>query len=280
MFVSVDRRTHRHRRIRLPRRRFRGRSRLPTRITSNRKRHHPLLPGELQRDDIPPPEVLRAHSGPSRAAGPLGEGTFGPRAVLGGRAKASTTRPPSSGGVRDGRSSVSAPDTNQKPVTPMSQSLMLIRGTSRPARSGQGRATGPQHRPLRQPARPTPLSAVPQEPRRCGRLHRWCAGCCTSRSRCSVSRRMSRAKRYEISTPFTKNHLGTVTSAKPLHPDHTRHDRREIRHPHHRGREQPGAAGPLGEAFPHPICGGRSCHVGLPYSGVRKPRVFCGQRFG
>jgi len=37
-------RTHRHCRIRLPRRRFRGRSRLTTRITPNRKRHHPLLP--------------------------------------------------------------------------------------------------------------------------------------------------------------------------------------------------------------------------------------------
>jgi hypothetical protein len=35
----------------------------------------PCYHGELQRDDIPVPEVLRAHWGPSRAAGPLGEGT-------------------------------------------------------------------------------------------------------------------------------------------------------------------------------------------------------------
>jgi len=50
---------------------------------------------------------------------------------------------------------------------------------------------------------------------------------------------------------------------------HMRCDGREIRHSHHRGcRKQPGAAGPLGEAFPHPICGGRGCHARLPYSGV------------
>ena len=74
-----------------------------------------------------------------------------------------------------------------------------------------------------------------------------------------------------------------------LHPHHVRHDRGEIGHPHHRRRrEQPGAAGPPGESFPHLIGGARSCHAGVPYSGVRKRaaerppsgRLSGGQRFG
>ena len=87
MFVSVERRTHRHRRIRLPRRRFRGRSRLPTRITPNRKRHHPLLPrgtparrhprpgGTARRLRAPPARPDRWAKAPGRIR--LGPTSFG-----------------------------------------------------------------------------------------------------------------------------------------------------------------------------------------------------------
>src|SRR3954467_7174275 len=95
-------------------------------------------------------------------------------------------------------------------------------------------------------------------------------------------------KRAEDWTPLTKNHLGTVTSAKPGSIRSTcgmidaKYGTRTIAAAEN-SREPPGRWARrfhIRYAFPHPICGGRCCHAGLSYSGVRMPRIARGQRFG